>query len=188
MINGNETISEKYDELSEYLLTNIKQEGIDRVTVRSLIGACTEFDQTGVSKSSMVFPSLLQPGEAASVKFSNIKFNLKIAFDIILLSPSKPFLSNADVFLFVIKILKFAFTELKIDLDKDMVTILKAIYMQSYDNHGADIEQIIDQAAKSGVDEQITREIIGRLESIKCIILDNGEYKLAETILLNFKN
>ena len=94
MINGNELISEKYDELSEYLLENIKHEGVDKVTVRSLIGACAEFGETGVSKNSMVFPNLFQAGGAVSVKFSNIRFNLKIAFDIILLSPSKPFESG----------------------------------------------------------------------------------------------
>ena len=58
--------------------------------------------------------------------------------------------------------------------------------MQSYDNHGADIQKIIAQATENGLNEQKTREIIQRLESIKCIILDNGEYKIAETILLNF--
>lgn len=188
MKNGNEVTSQKYDELSEYLLSHIDQEGIDRVTVRSLAGACMEFEETGIPKNSMVFANPVKSGEAVSIKFSNVRFNLKLAFDIILLSPSKPFLSKSEVILFIVKILKLTFTEMIETLDNDMLIILKAVYILSYDNHGADLKKIINYAEENGLNQEKAMDIIRGLDSIKCITLDDGEYKLTETIVLNLRN
>lgn len=70
MINGNEMISERYTEFSEYLLKNIAHDNIDEVAIKSVIGACAEFEGAGITKNSMVFPNLVKPGESISVKFS----------------------------------------------------------------------------------------------------------------------
>lgn len=186
MINGNESVSEKYDELSEYLLANIDHENIDKVAVRSLIGVCAEFEGTEISKNSMIFPNPIRHGESISVKFSNIKFSLRLAFDSILLSPSDFMNDKGDIIRFIIKVIKLANSEMSIHLDTDMTTVLKAVYMLSYDNHGACMEKLTDYASQNGIEQEKVKEIISDLESIKCVTMENGDYKLAETIILNF--
>ena len=185
MINGNEMISERYTEFSEYLLKNIAHDNIDEVEIKSVIGACAEFEGAGITKNSMVFPNLVKPGESISVKFSNVKFSLRLAFDIVLLNPTKPVESKTDMIQFIVKILKMSFGEMVEMLDVDMTTVLKAVYMLSYDNHGASMDKIVDYVSKNGMDEVKTKEVVDDLEKIKCISLNDGEYTLAETIVLN---
>ena len=184
MINGNENSAEKYTEFSEYLLKNIPHENVDEVAIKSLLGSCVEFEGAGVTKNSMIFPNLANPGESVSIKFSNIKFNLNTACDIILLCTTNPLESKIAMLQFVVKILKIALRAVKM-VDEDMTNIIRAVYMLSYDNHGASMEKIIEYGSKNGMDETQIRDTVKGLENIKCISLKEGEYFLAETIVLN---
>ena len=188
MINGNEMIAEDYDRLSDYLLTCMGHEKADEVTIKSLIGSCAEFDGAGISKSSMVFPNPVNPKESVSLKFSNVKFSLRLAFDIILLNPVKPPSDKNEMLMFMIRVLKLAFGEMVKILDEDMANVLQAIYMLSYDNHGATMEKIIEYCRKYNMQAESMERVIYNLENIKCIELVEGEYKLAETVILNLKN
>lgn len=184
MINGNENSAEKYTEFSEYLLKNIPHENVDEVAVKSLLGSCVEFEGAGITKNSMIFPNLANPRESVSIKFSNVKFNLSTACDIILLWTSNPLESKIAMLQFVVKILKIALRAVKM-VDEDMTTVIRAVYMQSYDNHGASMEKIIEYGSKSGMNISKIRETVNGLEEIKCIFLKENEYFLAETIILN---
>ena len=185
MKNGNELISEQYDELTNYLWSNISHDNLDKTTIRSLIGSCAEFEGAGISKNTMVFPNLFSPEESVSVKFSNVKFSLNVAFDIVLLDPNKSMEDKTTMLLFVVRLLKLAYNNMIQKLDKDMTKVLHAVYMLSYDEHGATIEDIKRYCKDNKMDVRQMSSIIEQLEKIKCIKLDNGEYKLAETVILN---
>lgn len=185
MVNGNEMISEQYEELNRYLLERINHNELDEVTIKSLVNSCVEFDSSGLSKNTMLFPNLVRPKQSVSVKFSNINFSLRLAFDIILLNPPKEMDNGMDIIRFVVRLIKLAVGEMVEILDEDMTMVLKAIYMLSYDNHGADIEKIKKFCKDNGMENQGIESILNKLENIKCIQMENEEYKIAEKLILN---
>ena len=80
----------------------------------------------------------------------------------------------------------FIISETSESLDKNMTIVLKAIYMSSFDNHGATMDKIRSCCQdESGLTKENIQEAIEKLEEIKCIRLENGEYMLNETVLLN---
>ena len=111
---------------------------------------------------------------------------LRLALDIILLAPTEFSQQKLRVIQFIIKMFMFIISETSESLDKNMTIVLKAIYMSSFDNHGATMDKIRSCCQdESGLTEENIQEAIEKLEEIKCIRPENGEYMLNETVLLN---
>ncbi|MBQ4524191.1 MAG: hypothetical protein IJA10_14780 [Lachnospiraceae bacterium] len=184
----NNKISQSYAELNEYLLEHIPHDSEDEVTIESLICSCAEFESTEQAKYSAVIPDLINHGKSISFKFSNIKFNLCTALDIILLTPTEIPSQKLNMVQFIIKLFRFVCGESMESLDENMTIVIKAIYMSSYDGHGATMDKIKLCCKDFELIEENIQEAIEKLEEIKCIRLENGEYILLETVLLNIRD
>lgn len=184
MINGNEKTSENYDIFYNYVLENIETTDIDKRAARSIIGSCVEFEQTGVNKSAKILPMPFTE-KRLSIKFSNIKFNLQSALDIILLDTEFALTEKKDCLLFIMRMLRL-FIPLTIRvLDKDLVKVLKTIYVLSNGNHGAKKENILKSDSLRYIDQNIIMKSLQSLIDLKCVtIINEDEYILIETILL----
>lgn len=185
-MNGNENTSEKYDDITEYILKQIDGniDEADKVAVRSLIGTCMEFDNTDMSKTAMIFPVLGKKGKALSINAA--RFNLGLAFNIILLDPSGIQKDKKGIILFVAKLIKLAYTsQLCKILDEEIVEVLKTIYSLSYDNHGAAREKIYEELEGTFNDKGRLKNILDALEQAKCIVLIDGKYVIAEKIVFS---
>lgn len=181
-------ISQSYTALNEYLLEHIPHDLEDEVTIKSLICSCAEFENTDQSKYSAVIPDFINHGKSISFKFSNIKFNLHTALDIILLTPPEIPDQKLKMVQFIIKLFKFICGEFIETLDENMTSVLKSIYMSSYDGHGATMDKIKLCCKDSELTEENIQEAIEKLEEIKCIRIENDEYILIETVMLNIRD
>lgn len=185
MINGNEMPSERYDEFVNYLLSNVNHDNIDKITIKSLICSCVEFDEMGISKNACTFLDIANSGKSLHLGIPSAKINLKLLLDIILLNPKEKLETKIELIIFIIKAINLLSGQIVNILDKNTTIVLKTIYMLSYDNHGVSLEKIESYCK----DDKITDigSILKSLEDLKCIELIDDEYKLIDIIIFNFQ-
>ncbi len=180
-------IAPEYMAIENMLKPFVKEHELDMVTVNSLIRGSMELLEPEPPTASVAILDSKDMSSAVSVKPSNIRINLKFAFNSIFSFKSLLDAEGIWLVLSLLKTIVFLISDMEVRLNENEAVVLFCLYRL----RNAACEEMIDyiETVKS---EKIHVEIntIGlkkalyQLEKIGTVKLEAGKYSMCETILI----
>lgn len=154
-------------------------EGIDDVTIISLLRSSLEIENPELPKSSVIIRDVRNKGELHSIKLKNIKFNLSFALDTILglytiLGPEE----KEGLVLAMLKFIRDLFKEMDEKIEKKDVLVLREIYSLDFDGNGVAKDKIELELKVANIEDSLER-----LEKLNCIVCVEQKYTVIEYIM-----
>lgn len=171
----------------------IKEKKLDKITVKSLMLSSIDFIYPEEEPANIAIISQDDLSKSYSIKCENIKIGLKFALDIIF--SVKAVFSSEECWLIlsVLKVISSFINGMKEELNCDEAIVLFSLYRLQSADEGR-IKDYINSLKDSGKLADINIENINiktaldKLEKIKSIELDGGDYHIIETIYIKQRN
>lgn len=179
------------DVIGAYLDTKEEMKELDGVTVKSLFRTCIESVNPELPRSSVIIKGIKNSEKSYSVKLQNIKLNLNFALDMILGVDSALEGNRLILIFLVLDVLRTFFSNITEELEEKDAYLIYLIHKMDYKKVGVSKESLMEylkkdvrsQEKKYFEKEKDLENSLKRLEDIHSIMMENGCYRVTETIL-----
>lgn len=175
-----------YEELEETLSDFISECNLDAVTVNSLFRSTIEFLEPELESATVVVLDTNKLDDTKSFKASNVKVGIKFALEVIFVVQSILTEVELKQVLLVLKAIVELIGNCSIDISREEVIILFAIYrLRSAEKK--QIQEYINSTLAENykiVSSDRLDEGLKKLEKIKTIKLVDGKFTINETVII----
>lgn len=178
----------EYEEITQNLEPFIQKNGLDLVTVESLIRGSIEVEEPELPSASIAIVDGSKLSSGASYKIKNVKVNLKFALNSILAFKSVCDQKDKNLILVILKTIVFLLDEMKVTFEELEARVLFCIYRLQSATEEDIVSYVKNSLEKNPKDDDIQIEDVSKalekLEKIGTVELKDGKYSITETVLI----